>query len=766
MKKSSSIIVLILTLLVSLGLAYLVFFGINTADTEKLYSAYNIKKGLDLEGGVSITYQVVGEENPSQAEMDDTIAKLQRRVEYYSTEAHAYQEGTNRINIEIPGISDAETVLSDLGRPGQLYFISEKDDEGNLNYSLYKDEEGNSYVDQYGQFVYVPMKDIATMIADGSVALVGTDVADAQPGSQQSDLLNNSQYVVSLRFTDAGADKFYNMTSRAASRGETIGIYYDGEFISVASCNTAIAGGKAVIQGSFTYEEVEKLATQIRIGGLKLELEELRSNVVGAQLGSKAIETSLLAGLIGFIIIAIFMIAVYRIPGLAATIALAIYTLATVLLISMFDITLTLPGIAGIVLSIGMAVDANVIIFARIREEIATGKTVESSINLGFKKALSAILDGNITTLIAAAVLGAMGTGAIKGFAATLALGIIVSVVTAVFVTKGILKALFGIGFKNMKFYGVSKPGKKFDYVGNRKKFLIISGAVIAAGIIMLCINAGVRDHALNFSMDFVGGTATTADLNADYSIEELEQSLEPEIAVITGNHDIQIQNVTGSTEYIIKTSSLNSDQRIRLTELLSDKYGTMDSQITIETISSTISSEMTRSALIAVLIATICMLIYIWIRFSDFRFGGAAVICLLHDVLIVTAFYAFAWVSVSSTFVACMLTIVGYSINATIVIFDRIREVKAELSRKDQIADAINSSITQTMSRSIFTSLTTFVMVAVLYILGVASIREFALPLMIGIICGTYSSVCLAGPIYEFFRKKFGEKKKEAWRP
>ena len=761
MKKSSSIIILILTVLITAGLAFVVFHGVNS---NGLYSAKAIKKGLDLEGGVSITYEVVGEEDPTDAEMADTVSKLLKRVEAYSTEAKVYSEGNRRINIEIPGITDAETVLKELGAPGALYFVTETDSDGNYNYVPAVDEEGNYLLDEDGHLVYVLNQEIATLIENGSIFLLGTDVISSQ-AETQADSLGNKQYVVALKFSEEGADAFYQATSRAAMRGESIGIYYDGEFISVASCESGISGGEAVISGNFTYEECEKLATQIRIGGLKLELEELRSNVVGAQLGSNAIRTSLIAGLIGFIIIVIFMIAVYRIPGLAAALALVIYTLITVTAISMFDITLTLPGIAGIVLSIGMAVDANVIIFARIREEIATGKTVLSSINIGFKKALSAILDGNITTLIAAAVLGVMGTGTIKGFAATLALGIIVSVLTAVFVTKYILLAFHGLGFTDVKFYGQAKESKALRIAGNRK-FFIISGSLILAGLIMLMVNAGVRGHMLNFSMDFIGGTSTTADLNGEYTIEELEESLTPEIAKITENSDIQIQTVTGSTQVIIKTSTLDNDQRAQLSELLASSYNTTDEQLSIQSISSTISGEMTRTALIAVAVATLCMLIYIWLRFSDIRFGTAAVICLLHDVLIVTAFYAFAWVSVSSTFIACMLTIVGYSINATIVIFDRIRESKKEMLKKDTLEDVINRSVTQTMSRSVFTSLTTFIMVLVLFILGVSSIREFALPLMIGIVCGAYSSICLAGSIYGFFAKHIKEKEPEAWRP
>jgi SecD/SecF fusion protein len=374
MKKSKSIITLVLTLLVTVALGYVAIFGIGT---EKAGSASGIKQGLDLAGGVSITYQVVGDEKPSSEDMSDTIYKLQKRVETYSTEAQVYQEGDDRINIEIPGVSDANSILEDLGRPGALYFIAQTDADGNSNYSYTGTTESG----------YSLNKTIEEMLEDGSIVLEGTDVASAQGGSA-SDSLGNSQFVVDLTFTAEGTEKFAEATTKAYANGETIGIYYDQDFISVPTVKAALTDGQAQITGMDSFDAADKLASQIRIGGLKLELEELRSNVVGAQLGSEAISTSLKAALIGLILIIVFMLAVYRIPGLAASLALIIYTILIVLCLNMFEITLTLPGIAGIILSIGMAVDANVIIFARIREENTAGKTVRSSIDTGFKKAL------------------------------------------------------------------------------------------------------------------------------------------------------------------------------------------------------------------------------------------------------------------------------------------------------------------------------------------------------------------------------------------
>ena len=364
MKKSKSILSLLLTVILIVGLGFTVIAGIGKSKTGAMK---NIKLGLDLAGGVSITYQVK-DKNPTKEEMSDTIYKLQKRVEQYSTEASVYQEGDDRINIEIPGVTDANKILDELGKPGSLSFQT----------------------------------------ADGETVLTGTDVKSASAKSGQDDM-GNKEYSVELNLTKLGTKKFATATQN--NIGKQIAIIYDGETISSPVVQSAITGGQAYITGDFTYEEADNLASTIRIGGLKLELEELRSNVVGAQLGEQALSTSLKAGVIGLILVFLFMILVYRLPGLASSLALLIYTEIVLVILNAFDVTLTLPGIAGIILSIGMAVDANVIIFARVREEMAKGKTVKSSLKAGFQKAMSAIVDGNVTTLIAAAVLWFKGSG-------------------------------------------------------------------------------------------------------------------------------------------------------------------------------------------------------------------------------------------------------------------------------------------------------------------------------------------------------------------
>ena len=753
MKKSKAIIILLCALLVLLGVGYVDLYGV---DAEGTASASDISLGLDLAGGVSITYQVVGDEEPDATDMADTIAKLQKRVENYSKEAIVYQEGTDRINIEIPGVTDANKILEELGRPGSLYFIAETDKDGNANYSMQAvtDAQGNV------SYAYALNKTIDELKADGSIMLEGTDVKTATAGSIKDQTMGNSTYAVDLVMTEEGTKKFEEATRNAYEKGETLGIYYDGSFVSVPSVKGVFSDGNAQISPMNSYEEAESLASTIRIGGLKLELEELHSKVVGAQLGVEAISTSLKAAVIGFIVVAVFMIAVYFLPGFASVIALGIYVALVVLLLNGFDITLTLSGIAGIILSIGMAVDANVIVFARIREELATGKTVKSAMQIGYDKALSAIIDGNVTTLIAAAVLWLLGPGTVKGFAQTLALGIVLSMFTALVVTKYIMKAFYALGLKDTKWYGIGKEDKPINFLGKKGIFFGLSLAVILVGFITMGVYKVNSGDALNYSLEFKGGTATTVTFNESYTLDEINSQMVPLIESTTGSA-VQIQTVQGSNEVIFKTNSLDVDQRQALNQVFVDNFGVDETLITSETISSTISNEMKSDTILAVAVAIICMLIYIRFRFSDIRFGVSSIACLLHDVLVVITFYALARVSVSNTFIACLLTIVGYSINATIVVFDRVRENMAVMTKKDDLQDVVNRSITQTLSRSLFTSLTTLVMVGALYIWGVTSIRDFALPLMVGIICGAYSSVCIAGALWYVLRKKFAPKAK-----
>lgn len=739
MKKNRGVIVLLLTAILTVFLCYTAAVGFGPTGTG---SAKNIHTGLDLSGGVSITYQAK-KSNPSSEEMSDTIYKLQKRVEQYSTEAQVYQEGDNRINVEIPGVTDANAILEELGQPGSLYFIDQTGEDGTQNFTYGDSESG-----------YVLSRSLDEIREAGSIVLEGTDVADASGGAIQNSNNSSREYVVSLTLTDEGKEKFAEVT--AANVGKPIAIVYDNEVLSAPNVNEAITGGQAQISGMVSVEEAQNLASYIRIGSLSLELEELRSSVVAAQLGEEAIATSVKAAAIGLVIVILFMIIAYRVPGVVAGIALILYTAIMLITLNAFDITLTLPGIAGIILGIGMAVDANVIIYARIREEIAAGSSVRNAIRGGFQKAFSAIFDGNITTLIAAFVLMWLGSGTVKGFAYTLALGIVISMFTALVVSRLIVNALYAVGVRDEKFYGRAKERKFVDFVGKRKVFFIISIVVILCGPVAMLFHSQTEGKALNYSLEFSGGTSTNVTFNEEMDIKQIDSEVTPLVEEVTGDKNVQPTKVVGTNQVIIKTRALSLDEREALNKALVDEFGVDESLISAESISSTVSSEMRRDAVVAVIVATIFMLLYIWFRFKDIRFAGSAVLALLHDVLVVLTFYAIARVSVGNTFIACMLTIVGYSINATIVIFDRIRENLHGSSRTEKLEEIVNDSITETLTRSIYTSFTTFIMVAILFIMGVSSIREFAAPLMVGIICGAYSSVCITGALWLVFKKKF----------
>lgn len=725
MSKQKSIVIFILSIVCTVAMCLVCVYGVNYKGMNK-GSAKNITLGLDLQGGVSITFQVVGD-TPTDKQMSDTIYKIQLRANEYSTESEVYQEGDNRITVEIPGEDDAEAVLKKLGNPGSLEFVSD-----------------------YGK-------------TDEKVWLSGTDITNAD-AMVVTDGSYNTPYVVSLNLSEEGSKKFADAT--ASCIGESLYIVYDDEVISDPFVNEQINSDSAVITGMVSLETAEELAAMIRIGSLDVELETLTSKVVGAKLGEDAISTSLKAALIGTFLVMIFMTIVYRVPGFASAIALVAYIALELLSINGFNWTLTLPGIAGIILSIGMAVDANVIIFARIREELAEGVTVKSAIKIGFQKATSAIIDGNVTTLIAAIVLMILGSGPVKGFAQTLALGIVLSMITAMVITRLLVYCLYYMGFDKISMYGIAKQRKTIDFLGKRKLFIGISAIIIVAGLAFLGVNKANKENILNFSVEFKGGVSTTVDFKENYDISEFNDTVLKDIIKIKGDSDVLANAVKGTNQYVIRTQELDESVFNDIKAMLVKDYGAIEDSFETVDVSSTISGEMTRDAIIAVIVAVICILIYIAFRFHDVRFASSAVIALVHDILIVLAFYAFSWITVGNTFIACMLTILGYSINATIVIFDRIRENLPPVEYDDDdnplpirgtvdTYEIANRSITQTLTRTMYSTFTTFITVFVLYILGVPSIKEFALPLIVGILAGGYSSACITSAIWYMMSKK-----------
>ena len=730
--KRKAVINLIIFFLLLAGGIYMAIAGVGQNESGK---TANVPLGLDLQGGLSVTYEIQ-DEKPTSDEIDATVDKLQRRVDAYSSEGEVYQEGNDRITVEIPLNTekvDAHDVLDELGQPGQLLFLDSE------NYTIWQQNQNNGTNDAY------------------EAVLTGSDIKNAQAGVDDSGTVKD--YVVQLQFTDEGAQKF--ATATAANIGKPIYIIYDGAVASAPTVQSAITDGNAVINKISSYDEAESLASTIKIGALPLELKQIQYNIVGAKLGQKAVSTSLIAGAIGFGLVCILMIILYRFPGFIASLALTGYVVLMLLILSIRHITLTLPGIAGIILSIGMAVDANVIIFTRIREEISAGSGVRAAVKAGFSKALSAILDGNITTLIATVVLMILGSGSIKGFAVTLMLGIVLSMFTALFVTKMLLNSFLELGVQNPKMYGKAKEPKIHGYVKNFKICGVASLIVIIAGLAFLGVNHSRIGKSLNYSLEFTGGTSTTATFAEDdvYTLERAESEVAPVIAETAGIDagTIQIQTVEGNNQVIFKTSELTEEQSAKIDDLLKSQFKA--TEVDNQSISSTISGEMKKDAIVAIAVSSVLMLLYIAFRFSDVKFGVSAVLALVHDVLVVFAAYSIGTLSVGNTFIACMLTIVGYSINATIIIFDRIRENMRTQDSKESLEELVNKSIGQTFTRTIYTSLTTFIMVFVLFVMGVTSLKEFTFTLMLGIVCGAYSSVCITGPLWYTMKKKFSKK-------
>lgn len=726
--KRNAVLVIIAFLLI-LGVAiYTAIFGV--ADRGKVEY---IKLGLDLKGGLSVTYEIQ-EDDYSDKDLEDTKYKIEQRVEAYTNEYSVYEDGDKKITAEIPGVTNADEILNALNIEGKLEFLDPD------NYTKWS--QGQEY----------------------EAALTGDDIKNATAGINSD---NGNDNVVQLVFTDAGAQKFADVTS--ANVGNIVYIIYDNKVVSAPTVQSAITGGSAEINKISTYEEAEQLATTIRIGALPLTLKQVRSNIVGATLGSDAISTSLKAGAIGIALVFLIMIIVFRIPGLVASFALAFYTILDLLVINLFNVTLTLPGIAGVILSVGMAVDANVIIFTRIKEELADGKSVKQAVKGGFHNALSAIIDGNVTTLIAALVLGIFGTGTIKGFAITLAIGVVLSVFTALAVSQSLLTALVNLGVTDTKYFGVAREPKKTNFVKAGKFCMIGSLLVIIVCFCMMPVFNKSKGSPLNFSVEFAGGTSLTVGFDKEYTLSEAESDIVPVIAEAAGIGEagISVQTVSGTNEIVFKMPELSDDgtddsQMSKVRSALTDKLGADVKEANV--ISGSVSSEMSKNAIFSVILAAILMLIYIAIRFHDVKFGASAVIALLHDVAMVFCLYIILRLTVGNTCIACLLTIVGYSINATIIIFDRVREnIGVMKPKKATYKDIVNLSINQTFSRTIYTSLTTFVTIFVLYIMGVASIKEFALTLMAGVIIGAYSSVCITGPLWYYMKTKLGKTEKDA---
>ena len=689
-----------------------------------------IRLGLDLVGGSRIVYEAEIPDGYNQANLADDMNSVQkvirqRLTDKGFTEATVTLTGDNRVTVEIPQITNPEEAVQTLGTTAQLTFID----------------------------------------ADGKEWLTGSDIKKATygygrpTGNEVTDV-----HYVQVQFTSEGQKKFAEATGNIAARPDgtnIMAIVMDNQVISSPSVSSQIDSDSCVISGSFTRDSASELADLINAGQIPFSLKQVELRSVGPQLGADAMRTSLIAGAIGIALVMLFMLIVYRIPGLVASIALCFYMVIEALIFSLVRVNLSLPGIAGIILSIGMAVDANVIIFERVKEELKNGKTVKSAIDSGFKRAFTAILDSNITTLIACAVLFFLGTGTIVGFATTLGIGVIVSMFTALTVTHFLLNRMVDFRVRNPKAYGLRdrEAGKqRFAILKNFKIFGGISALLVVTGLVALIL-LPFGKNLFNLSIDFAGGTEMEFNMHT-----EVTQDVQTEVSgLFKDATGVDASSVTssgdGNEDVLIRSTSITSEQRAAVIDKMLEKYSLADTDILNNNdVSASIGSDLQRSAVICSVLAIVLMMLYITFRF-EMTSGMAAVCCLMHDLLIMLSVYVWLQIPLDSNFIAAALTILGYSINASIIVFDRVRE-NLRTARREDFASVAERSVWQTMGRTINTTLTTLFTIGMVFILGVPSLKQFTLPLIVGILAGGWSSVLLSCSLWNVFRKKFRKKR------
>jgi SecD/SecF fusion protein len=689
----------------------------------------SLKYGLDIDGGVYVVLKAdTGNMSDAKVKkvMDQTKEVLNRRVNAMGvSEASVSVEGKNRLRVEMPGVKDAKQAINRIGKTAKLRFT----------------------------------------LADGTTIMTGSDVKNATASQDQE----NGGYKIVLKLSSAGQSKFADATEKAANgdvtatvqdHGTTVSnssivIWLDNDILTAPTARQRIDSSTCEITGGtggMSKTEATEEAALIRGGSLPVSLHEVSSSVQTASIGANALNKSIVAGAIGLGLVFLFMIIAFNLLGVFADIALALYVLLVLWAMKMIGAVLTLPGIAGIILGVGMAVDANVIIFTRIKEEIGKGRSIRSAVDEGFRHALVTVLDSQITTLIATIVLYELGSTTVKGFAITLMISIIVSIFTAVVVTQVFVSTLADSRAAKYTFFGCHPDGSprrwikhQVHFIEKRKIFYCCSGAFIVLGLCFLIF------HGFNYGIDFTGGTMIQMDMGHKVSTTEVKKA----VSKYKLNPTI-VYSGKGNKEIILRTGkSLKANQRDAVQKTLEQKFNRpSNSVISSEEFGPSIGSELRNNAIKSILIAALGMLIYIIFRFKSWKYGVAAIAGIGHDVLILVGVYAIFGITVDNPFVAAVLTIVGYSINDTIVIFDRVRENR-HIMRGKPVMEVLDTSITQTLDRSLMTSITTEIAIIPLLFFVSSELAAFVLPLMVGVAVGTYSSICLCSPLFYEFNKR-----------
>lgn len=727
--------------IVAFLLLLVIFAGTISSTASGILKDINL--GLDLQGGFEVLYELEALDGESTTLSEETVADtaeaLNNRINVLGVSEPVIQvEQQDRIRVQLPGVEDQAAARELLAT------------EANLTFRDVNDE----------------------------LMLDGTDLVE---GGAQAAFGQNGQPIVTLQLKDP--NKFAQVTEELAARpfGQNLLVIWldfeegvdsyeaemmkaDPKFVSAPQVSQRISSTNVEITGVFTTDETRNLAGVLNAGALPVKLTEIFSTSVGAQFGEQALEMTILAGIIGISVVLLFMLVYYRLPGLVAVITLSVFIYLILLVFELINGVLTLPGIAAIVLGVGMAVDANIITYERIKEELRVGRSIKEAFKLGAKQSFSAILDANVTSLLAAAVLFYFGTSSVKGFATTLIISILASFITAVWGSRLLLGLLvnsgmfdnkpflFGVSTKrvhtpeeNMETLDLSTPFDKIDFVGKRKPFYILSVFLLAAGIAMLSI------FQLNLGIDFSSGTRVEVMTDGPLTSDEVRATIE---AAGYETDDIVISGDTSNIAVLRYVEDFTQQEIAELKSSFIDEFGVEPS---VSTVSPTVGQELARNAVYALAIAAIGIIIYVAFRF-EWRFGVSAIVALLHDAFFMIAIFSILRLEVDITFIAAVLTIVGYSINDTIVTFDRIRENlhrAGAIQTEQELADIVNKSLRQTLVRSVITVLTVVFVVVSLIIFGAPSIQNFSIALLIGLIAGTYSSIFIAAQLWFDLKRK-----------
>ncbi len=711
-----------------------------------------VRLGLDLRGGTQIVLETrdTGEVVADAESTDRVVEVLRKRVDALGvSEPTLARSGERRIIVELPGVLDPREAAETIGRTAQLTIHPVEGEATGASV-----EAGGSAVlaDESGQLLRL-----------GPPALTGDLVADATAGTDPS---RGASWFVTLGFTGEGVTGWRDVTANAAcaasgDAARRVAIVLDDAIISSpqvdpsVTCGVGIPGGSTEITGTFTVQEAQELAALVRGGSLPLDVEVVEQRTVGPTLGAAAIDASVRAALIGIAFTALFISLVYRLVGIAASIALAAYSLIAYALLVAIGATLTLPGLAGFVLAIGLAIDANVLVFERAREAYAEGRvrgvseegSLRRALKDGFDKAWSAIIDSNVTTLLAAALLFVLASGPVKGFGVTLGIGVLASMVSALVIARVLAEWLVRRRWvaRHPRVSGITGNGrlrawladKGPDLMGRSRLWLVVSGALVVVAL------AGVAVRGLNLGVEFTGGRlleySTSRAVDVDEARDLLAAEGLPRAVVATSQEQGGVERIT------VRTDPIDNDQAQAVQDALGTIGGDVE-KVRDELVGPTIGDELRMKAFIALGIALLAQMAYLAYRFR-WAFGGAAVLALLHDVILVIGVFAWTGKPVDGVFVAALLTIVGLSVNDTVVVFDRIRERLRE-SPKAPLAKLANTAVLQTVPRTINTGIGAMAILLALVLLGGDSLADFALALLLGLVIGTLSSVFTATPL------------------